>query len=222
MERPARFWLFVAIAVVCLVVAAILIAVFKRERENFFRLAVVSTLCVSLMVSWYLIGLGKVNSNYTSSYVIETAIEGKDKIHLPETPNQFTRVDFYDGMDNQGMFWQMPTIQAFHSIVPGSVMEFYPTIGIARGVATRPEVSHYAVRSLTSVRWLFDYANSNGKENKSTFFESNGVTQMPGWTYVDTQNDFKIYENEYYIPMGFTYDAMLTRSQYNALSQSNR
>ena len=39
---------------------------------------------------------------------------------------------------------------------------------------------------------------------------------------MDTQNDFKIYENEYYIPMGFTYDAMLTRTQYNALSESNR
>lgn len=47
------------------------------------------------------------------------------------------RIDVYDGMDNQAMFFQMPTIQAFHSIVPGSVMEFYPTIGIQRDVATR-------------------------------------------------------------------------------------
>lgn len=46
------------------------------------------------------------------------------------------RIDVYDGMDNQAMFFQMPTIQAFHSIVPGSVMEFYPTIGIQRDVAT--------------------------------------------------------------------------------------
>ena len=210
------------IAVICLVVAAVLIAIFKRERENFFPWTVTATLCMSLMVSWYLIGLGKANSNFTSAYVIETAIEGGDKITLPETPNQFTRIDFYNGMDNRGMFWQMPTIQAFHSIVPGSVMEFYPTIGISRGVATRPETKHYAVRSLTSVRWLFDHANTSGRENKSSFFESNGTTQMPGWSYVDTQNDFKIYENEYYIPMGFTYDAMLTRTQYNALSESNR
>jgi len=222
MKIPERFWLFVGIAVICLVVAAVLIAIFKRERENFFPWTVTATLCMSLMVSWYLIGLGKANSNFTSAYVIETAIEGGDKITLPETPNQFTRIDFYNGMDNQGMFWQMPTIQAFHSIVPGSVMEFYPTIGISRGVATRPETKHYAVRSLTSVRWLFDHANTSGRENKSSFFESNGTTQMPGWSYVDTQNDFKIYENEYYIPMGFTYDAMLTRTQYNALSESNR
>lgn len=112
---------------------------------------------MSLMVSWYLIGLGKANSNFTSAYVIETAIEGGDKITLPETPNQFTRIDFYNGMDNQGMFWQMPTIQAFHSIVPGSVMEFYPTIGISRGVATpagnealrraEPDLGPLAVRS---------------------------------------------------------------------------
>ena len=28
------------------------------------------------------------------------------------------------------MYWQIPTIQAFHSIVPGSIMEFYPSIGV--------------------------------------------------------------------------------------------
>ena len=45
---------------------------------------------------------------------------------------------------------------------------------------------------------------------------------MPGWTYLDTQNDFKIYENQYYIPMGFTYDAMLTRKQFEAMSKDSR
>ena len=45
---------------------------------------------------------------------------------------------------------------------------------------------------------------------------------MPGWTYADKQNGFFIYENQYYIPMGFTYDAYLTREEYDALSQYQR
>ena len=62
------------------------------------------------------------DSNYTSHFVIEQGIKGGDKIHLP-VDEQFYRVDMNKGMDNQAMFWGIPTINAFHSIVPGSVME---------------------------------------------------------------------------------------------------
>lgn len=181
--------------------------------------------CVSLIYSWYFLGLGKANSNYTSHFVIEQGIKGGDKIHLP-VDEQFYRVDMNKGMDNQAMFWGIPTINAFHSIVPGSVMEFYPTIGIARGVGTRPEPEHYAVRSLLSTRYLFDYANEDPdyQEYKSSgdFFLVDGETKMPGWSYIDKQNGFLIYENDNYIPMGFTYDQYMTRESYDAMSESRR
>lgn len=35
------------------------------------------------------------------------------------------------------MFWEVQSIQAFHSIVPGSLMEFYDSIGVQRDVASR-------------------------------------------------------------------------------------
>ena len=66
------------------------------------------------------------------------------------------RSDFYESLDNAGMFWEIPTIQAFHSVVPGSIMEFYDSIGVQRDVASRPEAEHYAIRGLLSVHWLFD------------------------------------------------------------------
>ena len=37
---------------------------------------------------------------------------------------------------------------------------------------------------------------------------------MPGWKYYDTQNGFDIWENEYYIPMGFSYHAYITQEEY--------
>ena len=105
-------------------------------------------------------------------------------------------------------------------------MEFYPTIGIARGVGTRPEPEHYAVRSLLSTRYLFDYANEDPdyQEYKSSgdFFLVDGETKMPGWSYIDKQNGFLIYENDNYIPMGFTYDQYMTRESYDAMSESRR
>ena len=69
--------------------------------------------------------------------------QGED-IDLPDSDVE-SRIDIYEGMDNQAMFWQMPTIQAFHSIVPGSIMEFYPSIGVTRDVGSRPETDVYGL-----------------------------------------------------------------------------
>ena len=139
-----------------------------------------------------------------------------EDISLPDTEN--CRIDIYDGMDNQAMFWQIPTIQAFHSIVPGSVMEFYPTIGVQRDVGSRPDTDVYGLRGLTSCRWLFDPIPMGGN-----FGGADGQTpEMPGWTYYADQNGFHIWENQYYIPMGFSYDYYITREEYDAVTESNR
>lgn len=45
---------------------------------------------------------------------------------------------------------------------------------------------------------------------------------MPGWTLYDQQNGFYIYENQHYIPMGFTYEGYITRSELDELPERNR
>lgn len=222
MEYPERFWIFVIIAAVSLALAVLLVLLHRHEPERFAVWTTVTIMVVSLVYGWYLLGLGKANSNYTSDFVIDYAIE-QPSFDLPDS-GAVCRVDVNNGMDNLGMFWGMPTIQAFHSIVPGSVTEFYESIGVDRGVASRPSNSHYAIRSLLSVRWLFEFANEDGKEywDDSKTFEKDTVTVMPDWEYTGIQNGFRMYENENYIPLGFTYDAYITRSAYNELSDLQR
>lgn len=222
-----RFWIYVGIAVIGLVLAWLLISLFKNRSPQFGMAAILTVACVSAAYGCYYIGLAKATSNYPADYVIEQAIEGGAEISLPDD-GDVVRIDVYNSkdnfkdMDNLGMFWGRSTIQAFHSIVPGSVVEFYKSIGVSRGVASRPDSSHYALRSLTSVHWLFEYANDENWINKSQHFEENGETEMPGWTYWGKQNGCNIYENSYYIPMGFTYTHYLTRSEYDKLNESQR
>ena len=125
------------------------------------------------------------------------------------------------------MYWEQSTIQAFHSIVPGSVMEFYKSVGVSRSVASRPESEFYALRSLLSVRWVFDYAQLPDdvqlyRKDEADFFLVDGETAMPGYSFYDTQNGYHIYENDLYIPMGFFYDGYITRSEYDALDEWKR
>lgn len=113
------------------------------------------------------------------------------------------------------MFWQIPTIQAFQSVVPGSIMDFYESVGVERSVASRPEADYYGLRSFLSCKYLFNY---NGKFRNVVTKE----TKMPYWTYLNKQNNFDVYTNDCYIPYGFTYDEYITEKQYEQCSESNR
>ena len=212
---PTRFWTYVAIAVARLLLLAIILKYRNKSRVWFGRLLYIGVCTITVVYSVYFIALGKTQSYDTHNQIIPTALNGGRDVDLPDSG--FVRADFYKSMDNQAMFWQMPSIQAFHSIVPGSVMEFYPSIGVTRDVGSRPDVKYYGLRALTSCRWLFDYTGDN-----DDFTHENGTPRMPGWIYYDTQNGYDVWENQYYIPMGFSYDYYYTQEQYEQLHEDNR
>lgn len=215
-SSPIRFWMYVLIAVFSSIILLFILKSFGDNKKVLYRILTLFVMLISLCSSVYIISLGKNQSYNTHSYIIPHVINSKDKINLPDTKN--CRSDFYNCIDNQGMFWQIPTIQAFHSIVPGSIMEFYPSIGVKRDVGSRPDIKTYAIRSLTSCRWLFDYKDDNNSFSNNY----NGTTAMPGWKYYDTQNGHDIWENQYYIPYGFSYDSYITKNQLEGITEENR
>ena len=46
--------------------------------------------------------------------------------------------------------------------------------------------------------------------------------QMPGWSFIENKNGYNVYENDYYIPYGFTYDTYVTKSEYDECTESKR
>lgn len=211
---PERFWAYAAIAFLSLLLLCILLGILKKNRTRFARAAMIGVALITVLYATYFIAQGKTASYDDHNFIIPYSLNGGKDIKLPDTKN--CRIDVYKGMDNQAMFWQIPTIQAFHSIVPGSIMEFYPTIGVQRDVGSRPDTKNYGLRGLTSCRWLFDYAGDSDN------FKGDNGPAMPGWSYYATQNGFDIWQNDYYIPLGFTYDEYISRTQYDALQESDR
>ncbi len=214
-EYHDRFWIWVAIAFLGLAAFAFLLN-FRKKQKLFVNSVSIALSVLIVIYGNVLVGTGVVNANYKKDYMENSAISNKDSFsELKDLKN--VRSDFYKEMDNMGMFWQIPTIQAFQSIVPGSVMEFYPTVGVERSVGSRPETKVYAIRSLLSVKYLFD----NNKDT-NIFQTSMKTMKMPGWKYLETKNGYKVYENEYYIPYGFTYDGYVTEQEYNDCDESDR
>ncbi len=215
-KYPDRFWCWVGVAFVGLTALTILLCL--RKNDKVFKCA--TAIALSVIIVGYgnlLVGVGVVNANYRDDFLINYALGNKGAFDDDLKDLYSVRSDYYEAMDNMGMYWQTPTIQAFQSIVPGSVMDFYPTVGVERSVGSRPEVKYYGLRSLLNVKYLFDY-----KDDGNQFRNTLDTTEMPGWEYILDKNDYKVYENKYYIPYGFTYDEYITRDEYDAVSESNR
>ncbi len=205
---PERFWAYVIIALTCIVLTVFVVNVWRRKK--YFTKLTTGLICaVTFVYALVFIGTGKSHS-YNEDFIIDNAIYGSEKISLEGDGEEFFRIDVYDGMDNLPMFWGYPTIQAFHSVVPESIMTFYPEIGVERAVASRPEASQYALRTLTSCKYLFIESNYSDRE------------VCYGFERIDTQNGFDIYENSYYVPMGWVYDNYCTQDYYYETSDVYR
>ncbi|WP_322175021.1 YfhO family protein [Acutalibacter caecimuris] len=214
-EYPTRFWTYTAISLLCLGLVVYLFTFCRKSRQAFKRAAMRCLSAVAVLYAIFFIALGKTQSDYTWDHIIPYELNGGANIPLTDLQN--CRSDFFESMDNAAMFWQVPSIQAFHSIVPGSVMEFYSSIGVQRDVGSRPKVSHYPIRGLLSVQWLFD------DDHDGEFFAGEALDQpaMPGWAYYGNSNGYDIWENEYYIPMGFSYDFYQSRTEYEGRTEGS-
>ena len=206
-DYPTRFWPYVAIALLSIALLVLIFQYYKRDRKKFLRSCTAGIALITVVYASYFIALGKTQGDDSHNWVIPHAIDGKANISLPDTTN--CRVDVFDGMDNQAMFWRLPTIQAFQSTVSNSILEFYPTVGVTRDVASRPQIALSGLRPFLSVKYLFDADNS-------------ATIPSPGWVVDSYQLGFKVWRNTNYIPMGYTFDYYVSQSGYELCGSKDK
>lgn len=209
-----RFWLTCIIAVISLILLRVLLIQLKKDRSAFYRTATVCVCIISAVYGNVFIASGRSHSYEIKEVMIDQLIEGK--VDLDDDSN--FRVDVYDGVDNTSMYLGLPGINAFHSVVPASIFEFYDYIGVERSVGSRPEADQAALRPLVSVKYLL---NRKSKDAKS-FIGEDKETLMPGYEYIKTSGGYYIYENKNYIPYGFSYDYYMSYDFCDSYSESDR
>lgn len=209
-QYPDRFWIYVGIVAAGLVAVYVLLRLFRSDKK---RLANASIIAVTVVICIYgnvFVATGKSYGNDTKWYT-NVALNGAKQLKLDKSADGSYnyRVDVLNGIDNQAMFWGTPPLNAFNSIISSSTMKFYPSIGVPRDVGSRPDTSVPGIRPLLSVKYLFD-------SNKAASIN------MPGWSYTGMQLGFKVWKNDNYIPLGFTYDNYMTQKQFNNASSKDR
>ena len=208
-----RFWGACAIAITGLIVLRVLLRLVKNNRKTFVKSAICCICIFSVLYANVFIACGRSHSYEIKEVVIDSLIEGD--INLNDSEN--FRVDCYDCVDNTAMYLGQSGINAFHSIVPASIMEFYDFIDVERSVGSRPDTDVYAIRPLLSVKYLL-----NRKDGNSFVDEESGETKMPGYTYLKTESGYYIYQNDNYVPYGFSYDYYMDYDFCDSYSSNDR
>lgn len=213
-KETVSFAIMFLIAVGSLLVFGKLLIERKNSLKAFGRYALAFCLVFALTVGYVTIGsernIGQVADGTFDDYK-KQYIHGLYNTSLAHESEQFFRVD---APSNFGIFLERPCIDTFNSIVPGSIVEFYTSLNIPRVVESTFEQEHYALRSFLSTRYALD--------NTGHFTAEDSSCNIYGWQKTDPVNDWTVYENPNFIPMGFTYDAYITRSEYNMLSEQDR
>ena len=213
MTYVARFWATSAIAVVSLIIVRMLIDLMRKNRTAFYRAATICVCIVSVIYANVFIATGRAHSYEIKEVMIDSLIEGE--VTLDDEDENF-RIDAYDCVDNTGMYLGLPTINAFHSVVPASIMEFYDYVGVERSVGSRPDTDIPAIRPLLSVKYLLN------RESGKDFVDDNGDTLMAGYKYVKTSGGYYVYENENYVPYGFSYNYYMSESFCEDYTEESR
>lgn len=236
----AYFWIVIGVSAACLIASAVLFRLRKKNRP-FMQLSVWMTAFASVVCLMTTIYYTAADIPSAKLYT-DSAINGEAYESVSE--DNFFRIDISEDCDNYSMLWGLPNMRAFQSVVNTSIMDFYHEIGLPRDVASRADISHYALRGLFSVKYYYRelYGNktygeikkspSSKNENLSSIasdlgfdpdFSNADITEeLPGFEYIGANEYFEIYENKLYIPMGFPYESYISEENAKKKSDSER
>jgi len=206
-KETSLLWSQIAILVAGLILTLLAIYAIKTDKKHAtaFATAFVMAFCTLFGIYYIAVSKDRDTIDEHDSYVNKIVY---GRWNMETELNDGERIDTVNCQSNAPLYWNMPSPRAFHSIVPGSVFDFYDAIGQKRDVKSDFDYKNYPLQSLLSVRYLFDGEPDN--------------VHYGNFTYLNDDNGNAVYEYKYYIPMGFGYDYYITESQLTDIQENLR
>lgn len=182
--------------------------------------------CVVLMSLVYFPTRVIMNTDLANKSLYRTEWYGSVKQYLidnqlPRHTGDFEwRTDFIAFYPNVSMIKNRPAVATFNSIQNPKISQLLKAIGCKMGShtikATKNVVSFDA---LMSVKEIIEYDNGSPMTGSSQW---NEPSREPCLINRRHGNGYTIYDNKYYIPMGFTYDSFICQSEIDSLMENDK
>ena len=211
-DLQPRFWGIFAVSVLGVLLFWALWRLCRNHR-NWGQTLLAGILAFSFLYGSVHLSLTKYPQWQTDSNLIAETYDSVSEMETALPDDAFYRIDAYGAHNNLGLWFDKSCLQFFNSTVAPSIMEFYPEVGVTRDVNSKPDAQNYALRGLLSVRYTLvarDSAEDWTQENLS------------GWTQCGETSAYLIYQNDNWVPMGFTYDYYVTQEQLETVPEEER
>ena len=206
-----RFWAIFGMTMLGIVIFALLWH-FCRRKRRWGAILTAAVLGFSLLYGSLHLSLTKYAQWDVDSNLIAETYDSVEDVAAALPDDAFYRIDAYGAHNNLGLWFNRSCLQFFNSTVAPSIMAFYPEVGVKRDVNSKPDAENYALRGLLSVRYTLV---AKDKETEWT------DKDLPGWQRTGETDAYALYENENWVPMGFTYDSYITEENFETVSDTH-
>lgn len=180
---------------------------YKIPKRIRITKTVVVLACFATAVTMFVTGSVLIENERKNSFVTQ-AVKGESP--LKGLDDGFYRVETDEDIYNYPMLWREHSITSFISTIPSSTIDFYASQGMSRKVTSNLWASRLGARTLLSGKYFI--------KDKGIAIEHIGrvddMADVKQYELLDTINDFEIYENTCFVPMGFCFDTYVTESEY--------
>lgn len=176
------------------------------SKENLVKLVCICC-CVSMFSSTFFIAM----HNYWEEADKELAKVTNDGNEIVIEDDEFFRTTTWSAyLSNGNMIWNLPSICQYNSVTPNSLSEFWHSLGIDKIAYIELFNDDYPVATFLSCKYDLYY---NSLLSGDVFVEPENVPyRAEGYNQKFVNNRYIVYENENFIPMGFTYDYYINKS----------
>jgi uncharacterized membrane protein YfhO len=186
-----------------------------NKFRNFMKLAIFGVLVFELVFSSYIAVF--------KNRVVEKKSHFTDRIGYNDYTNE--AIKYIKGIDNSiyrieknyfSQFFNANLVQNFYGLKSYNSLNKNSTLEFL----TKMEVPFYINES-----YIKDYANRHNLEQLVgvKYYLMRGKQDPPkGYTFLNKFNDVSVYKNDYYLPLGFTYDEYIRESDFLKLTKENK
>lgn len=136
---------------------------------------------------------------------------------LPED-GTFYRIETDEDFYNYPMLWENAhSITSFISTIPNSIFDLYDGLSIPRKVTSHPYATRIGFRAILSSKYYL----TNNEASIERIGRLENIEDLKGYSFYKEEKGFNLYENENFIPFGFSFDEYILDTEYRELELSN-
>lgn len=213
LKNPEQLISEAIFSVIMVVLLFLFLYIFIKKGKRMLSLFTIAG-CFLTTITMFICGTLLVDMERKDAF-IEQVLEGESP--LPYDDGEFYRIETEEDFYNYPMYWNGHSVTSFISTIPFGTLDFYESQGIPRKVTSNPWTSRIGVRALLSAKYFIK------EEGRAIEYigHIDDMTELKGYELQETVNDFSLYRNKNYIPMGFWFDDYITETEFNESEMSS-